>query len=431
MVYLFATHPRTLARTRGAPQTRRPARVAASIWLRNESHRLVTPPFPGAHGGVEIPVPIPNTEVKGPIGESTAGVARGRVARRRVFPSRRAGPDEFGVGPFFFPPPNRLLASMSISAPLLSVIIPTFNRVEMVCRCIQSVLDSDFRNLEVVVVDDASTDGTWSRLKEAFATDPRVRLVRNERNLQLGQSRNRGAVLSQGHYLLFLDDDNLVDRSMVSRMIRVFLAHPETGLVAPVAIHRVGRKAGMVWTLGSDFNRWTSSPRDLLPGIPESTIPEDIELFPTTYSPNCFMVPIEVFRQSGGFDPWLPFSYDDSDFAWRSLKSRPAWIVASARTNHMNHQTNGDDGRLRDLGVNTPNRAFLLSRNRIRFVRRHFTVIQRLSVILLFAPLSVLWYGAVALHSRRPDIAWAYLRGYLAGVFSRVSPPPAPISPDA
>ena len=39
---------------------------------------------PGAHGGVVIPVPIPNTEVKGPIGESTAGVARGRVARRRV-----------------------------------------------------------------------------------------------------------------------------------------------------------------------------------------------------------------------------------------------------------------------------------------------------------------------------------------------------------
>ena len=101
MVYLFAAHPRTHARSRGAPQTRRPARVAASIWQGNESHRLVTPPFPGAHGGVEIPVPIPNTEVKGPIGESTAGVARGRVARRRVSLRGRVRP-HVGPGPLLF-----------------------------------------------------------------------------------------------------------------------------------------------------------------------------------------------------------------------------------------------------------------------------------------------------------------------------------------
>ncbi len=92
----------------GAPRQRRPARVAASIWspagsgrALKTSPRLVTPPFPGAHGGVEIPVPIPNTEVKGPIGESTAGVARGRVARRRVSPS---GPSPQGLGPPFLRP---------------------------------------------------------------------------------------------------------------------------------------------------------------------------------------------------------------------------------------------------------------------------------------------------------------------------------------
>ena len=56
--------------------------------------------YPGAHGGVVTPVPIPNTEVKGPIGESTAGVARGRVARHRVSP--------FPIPPFL-PRPARLV----------------------------------------------------------------------------------------------------------------------------------------------------------------------------------------------------------------------------------------------------------------------------------------------------------------------------------
>ena len=91
MVSFFADHPRTREQTAGRPAkgARRASRHPSgprpgAARARNESHRLVTPPFPGAHGGVEIPVPIPNTEVKGPIGESTAGVARGRVARRRV-----------------------------------------------------------------------------------------------------------------------------------------------------------------------------------------------------------------------------------------------------------------------------------------------------------------------------------------------------------
>ena len=90
----------------------------------------------------------------------------------------------------------------------------------------------------------------------------------------------------------------------------------------------------------------------------------------------------------------------------------------------MNVQMDGDDVRLRDLGINTPKRSYLLARNRIRFVRRHFAVMQVLSVMLLFSPLAVLWYGAVALRAHRPDIAWAYLVGTLRGVFSRVPPPP-------
>ena len=61
-------------------------------------------------------------------------------------------------------------------------------------------------------------------------------------------------------------------------------------------------------------------------------------------------------------------------------------------------------------------RAFLLARNRLRFARRHFNILQILSVTLLFAPLSAVYYGLAAIRNKRPDIAWAYAKGTIIGM---------------
>ena len=63
------------------------------------------------------------------------------------------------------------------------------------------------------------------------------------------------------------------------------------------------------------------------------------------------------------------------------------------------------------------------SRNRLRFARRHFSFLQALSVALVFAPLSAIYYGWAALKNRRPAIALAYLRGTLAGIFATSASP--------
>ena len=59
----------------------------------------------------------------------------------------------------------------------ISVIIPTFNRAEMVCRCVQSILDTEWPKLEVIVVDDCSPDDTLNRVKERFGD--KVKCIRN------------------------------------------------------------------------------------------------------------------------------------------------------------------------------------------------------------------------------------------------------------
>ncbi|MBL7924340.1 MAG: glycosyltransferase family 2 protein [Bacteroidia bacterium] len=86
-----------------------------------------------------------------------------------------------------------------------SVIIPTYNRVEFILLSVKSVLTQDYRNFEVIVVDDGSTDST----PEVMATvnDPRVRYVRI-RNSERGAARNTGVRLAQGDYVTFLDSDD-------------------------------------------------------------------------------------------------------------------------------------------------------------------------------------------------------------------------------
>ena len=305
-----------------------------------------------------------------------------------------------------------------MDAPLISVIIPTFNRAKMVCDCVGAVLASDDVDFEVIVIDDCSTEDVAAALKNAIGDDSRLRCLRNEVNLQLGKSRTRGAKEARGELLLFLDDDNIIDREMLKNLADEFIRHDDTGLVAPMAVHVNGYKDGTVWTLGSDFNRWTSQPDDHLAGIPLAELPTGQTRFPTLYCPNAFMVRKAVFEQIGGFDFNLPFNYDDADLGWRihdlGLKN---WILSTARTRHMNFMSDSDTMQLRQLGLNAPWKAYTLSRNRLHFVRKHFTLLQILSVTLFFAPLSAAYYCTVALKNRRPDIAWAYLRGTIKGTF--------------
>lgn len=304
------------------------------------------------------------------------------------------------------------------ATPTISVIIPTYNRSTMVCDCVRSVLATNYPALEVIVVDDCSKEDVGSVLQKAIGPDPRLLCLRNEVNLQLGKSRTRGAETAKGELLLFLDDDNIIDPGMLHAMAADFVEFPDAGVIAPMAIHVNGPKDGTIWTLGSDFNRWTSQPHDYLAGIPLAQLPTDRIRFPMLYSPNAFMVRKEVFFKIGGFDFNLPFNYDDADFGWRvhNLGLRN-WVLTTARTRHMNFMTAEDTMQLRQLGLNATWKARTLSRNRLHFVRKHFSFLQILSVTFIFAPLSAVYYCTVALKNRRPDIAWAYFRGTIAGIF--------------
>ena len=96
---------------------------------------------------------------------------------------------------------------MDQKQPLVSVVIPTFNRAEFIKKAVQSVLDQTVRDLEILVVDDGSSDNTEETVN-AF-NDTRIRYYRFAHNGFPAYPRNRGIELARGEYIAFLDSDDI------------------------------------------------------------------------------------------------------------------------------------------------------------------------------------------------------------------------------
>jgi len=87
-----------------------------------------------------------------------------------------------------------------------SIVIPTYNRTHRILKAIQSVLNQNFQDFEIIIIDDASKDNTEEVVQEI--KDKRVRYFRNETNLERCHSRNKGIKLATGKYICFLDSDD-------------------------------------------------------------------------------------------------------------------------------------------------------------------------------------------------------------------------------
>jgi len=115
-------------------------------------------------------------------------------------------------------PTEVILAGCSDPEDLVSVIIPTYNRSGFLKQAVESVLNQTYRNLELLIIDDGSTDDTRPVIEQYARRDLRVRYLEQE-NAGVPAARNRGISSSRGDYLLFLDDDDMLLPYAVQKML--------------------------------------------------------------------------------------------------------------------------------------------------------------------------------------------------------------------
>lgn len=107
--------------------------------------------------------------------------------------------------------------------PLISVIIPVYNIKEYLPRCVHSVTAQTFQNLEVLLIDDGSTDGTGALCDELAKEDARIRVFHKE-NGGSSSARNLGLSVMQGEYVGFVDSDDFIEADMYERLLMALQA---------------------------------------------------------------------------------------------------------------------------------------------------------------------------------------------------------------
>jgi hypothetical protein len=114
--------------------------------------------------------------------------------------------------------------------PLISFVILTYNRRDQVVHTITSVRNQQYPNVEIVVVDNGSTDGTAEFLRSRY---PSIKVVANRKNVGTAAGRNRGIEASSGEFIVLLDDDCVLDADRAARtVVANFRADPECGAIA-------------------------------------------------------------------------------------------------------------------------------------------------------------------------------------------------------
>lgn len=256
---------------------------------------------------------------------------------------------------------------------LVSVVIPTYNRKAKLKKLLETVQQSNYPKIEIIVVDDASTDGTSEYVQKKF---PNVKIIRNKKERLLAASRNIGIKNSKGDCIFLIDDDNRIDKNCIALLAET-LADKKIGAVMPIMFHFHNPKK--VWCAGVKRNMITSITRFITFDY------EATELIETDDFPNAFMIRKDVVEKIGLLDEkHFPIHYDEADYGER-MRKNGFRVVCNPRAKIWHDYWDGKGAR--NKTITSKMRAFYSGRNRIIFQKKHSKWWQFIIFAFVFHPL--------------------------------------------
>lgn len=284
----------------------------------------------------------------------------------------------------------------------ISYIIPTHNRKNDLIEHIRSVRKSSYKNIEIIVVDNASIDGTTQAVEKLF---PDVKVIKSKVNLSAAGGRNLGMknVSKKSSYFLLMDDDVVIEPDTITKLYEAISDRSEyaaaTGKVLyyekPEVVQLAGSSVGLITSInyansGPDDGRF-DKPSDCFAG-------------------GAVLIKRQIAEEVGFYDEIYPRLYEDADYSVRIIRTgKKILYVPSARIYHKASILDKKSASNRWLSG-----AYYTARNKIIFMRKHSPCF--LCFFLLFYPIYLLFYTYQAVRFFRANALLNFYKGTLAGL---------------
>jgi GT2 family glycosyltransferase len=246
-----------------------------------------------------------------------------------------------------------------LDRPDLSVVVVLWNQAHLTLRCLRALLAQDYLNIELVLVDNASSDRTNALLSRLRG----VQVIRSDSNEGFLLGANRGAAAARGRCLLFLNNDCFVRRHALSAAMETMRSGKDIGVVGGrlLLLNDMLQEAGsIIWSDGSTIGYG----RGLDPEAAEAMYRRDVD-----YCSGAFLLTRrELWRKLGGFDPgFAPAYFEEVDYCVRAWKAGKR-VVYEPRA-AIDHFEFGSE-------ANSGDATALMIRNRNIFLERHGAVLR-------------------------------------------------------
>jgi GT2 family glycosyltransferase len=287
--------------------------------------------------------------------------------------------------------------------PLVYVIVLNWNGWRDTVDCLTSLQKLDYSNCEIVVVDNASTDGSSGKIREAY---PDVTLLRTETNLGFAGGNNRGIehALERGaEYIWILNNDTVVDPKALAALVEEMVSDRSTGMVGSKVYYH--EPHDLIWFAGGEIGGLTAKTRHV--GMGESddetwSVARDVD-----YASGCSLLVSEQVLQSVGLMDTRFFLYfEETDWAARAREK--GWRVRFQPSSRVWHKVS------RSAKLDSPGMIFHFCKSGMLYARKH-TPFRLPLVVLVLVRHHVLPF--VARGNFRT--AAAGIRGIKAGVMQK------------
>ncbi len=141
------------------------------------------------------------------------------------------------------------------SSPLVSVIMLTYNRANLVPNAIESILNQTHQNLELIIINDASTDNTLDIINKYASTDPRIKIITNPSNKGIVYNRNLGLKEAKGKYITWQDDDDISEKNKLEEQVTFMENNPSITILGTQLSLLGSQRMVYLWPTQTDYKK--------------------------------------------------------------------------------------------------------------------------------------------------------------------------------